>query len=317
GNVITAPAPVITGTATNSSCDGTVIYTYTYVDSCDTTLKTDWVYTYNIFDATSPQISGTLTSLTLEGCNSSIIPAPVSTVLEIENLAGNLAISDNCTDDVDLVVTSNDVENGTCPIVVTRTYTITDACGNKITQDATFTIVNSVKPDLNCPLDQYVDTGGASYYTMPDYFATGEATASDSCGDITTTQYPLPGSVQRVTVGDTPIIVTLSVTDSCGNFSICDFELSINLFSDDDITVTLYPNPSSYSSTIEFVARKSGDVTISISDLAGRIVQRDVITVIGGEVVKKVIDTSRLPSAIYIIHLTGSSFNKTLKLLKN
>ena len=49
----------------------------------------------------------------------------------MEGLTGDLAIEDACTADTNLVVTSSDASDGnTCPEVITRTYTVTDACSN-------------------------------------------------------------------------------------------------------------------------------------------------------------------------------------------
>ena len=48
----------------------------------------------------------------------------------MEGLTGDLAIADACTADGSLVVASSDASAGTCPVVITRTYTVTDACDN-------------------------------------------------------------------------------------------------------------------------------------------------------------------------------------------
>jgi hypothetical protein len=48
---------------------------------------------------------------------------------------------------VPLVVTSSDgAPVGTCPLVVTRTYTITDACGNAATVTQTISIDDTDAP---------------------------------------------------------------------------------------------------------------------------------------------------------------------------
>lgn len=52
------------------------------------------------------------------------------TVAQLEALPGNLMITDACTADAALTVSSSDEVIGTCPIVITRTYNVTDACGN-------------------------------------------------------------------------------------------------------------------------------------------------------------------------------------------
>ncbi|MGI6305894.1 MAG: hypothetical protein ACOXZQ_08500 [Bacteroidales bacterium] len=65
----------------------------------------------------------------LQGCTSEVdAPAAVATVSALESLG--VLISDNCTPDSLLIVTSSDSHSGSCPVVVTRTYRVTDACGN-------------------------------------------------------------------------------------------------------------------------------------------------------------------------------------------
>src|SRR5205085_1584196 len=82
----------------------------------------------NVDDNLAPIITGTIAVTTIEGCSVANAPAPVTTVAALEALG--LSISDACTADLSLVVTSTTTSTGTCPIVVTRTYIVTDACLN-------------------------------------------------------------------------------------------------------------------------------------------------------------------------------------------
>ncbi|MBK7732881.1 MAG: hypothetical protein IPI37_09020 [Bacteroidales bacterium] len=65
---------------------------------------------------------------TVEGCSEVDAPAAVTTVSALESLG--VLISDNCTPDSLLIVTSSDSHSGSCPVIVTRTYRVTDACNN-------------------------------------------------------------------------------------------------------------------------------------------------------------------------------------------
>ena len=53
-------------------------------------------------------------------------------------------ISDNCVTDANLVVTSSQTFTGTCPIVITRTYKVTDACLN-----TSVNIIHTINVDDN------------------------------------------------------------------------------------------------------------------------------------------------------------------------
>jgi hypothetical protein len=112
--------------ASSGTCPITVTRTYTVKDACG-----NWSTALQIIcvkDSTPPAITGTITNITLEGCSASDATPAVTTVAGLELLGLN--ISDTCTSDANLVVTSTVVTNGTCPITVTRTYTVKDACGN-------------------------------------------------------------------------------------------------------------------------------------------------------------------------------------------
>ncbi|HPJ60174.1 MAG TPA: DUF2341 domain-containing protein, partial [Bacteroidales bacterium] len=101
---------------------------------------------YNVdrIDNTSPVITGSILATTVEGCTAGDAPAAVTTVSALEALG--LTITDACTPDASLVVTHSDASSGTCPIVVTRTYTVTDGCGNFSTYDQTINVDDNTSP---------------------------------------------------------------------------------------------------------------------------------------------------------------------------
>src|SRR5690606_30924006 len=68
-------------------------------------------------------------AITVEGCDLTSLPAALTTVAALEALG--VTITDACTPDDQLTVQFTDAApSGTCPVVVVRTHTVTDLCGN-------------------------------------------------------------------------------------------------------------------------------------------------------------------------------------------
>jgi gliding motility-associated-like protein len=101
--------------------------------------------------------------------------------------------------------------------------TATDIYGNIDSCIYNITILDTISPQINCLPDQidYNNLNSPCSYIIPDY--TDSLTYSDNCdNNLLFTQNPLPG-IQLL--DDTNI--TITVTDNSGNFSTCDFILSI------------------------------------------------------------------------------------------
>lgn len=64
-----------------------------------------------------------LDTLFVNGCNISDLPPPVTTVMELEDMG--VTITD-CMPDANLIVSSTETNSGTCPIVISRIYNVTD-----------------------------------------------------------------------------------------------------------------------------------------------------------------------------------------------
>ncbi|MBK8583409.1 MAG: hypothetical protein IPL86_16790 [Flavobacteriales bacterium] len=98
-------------------------------------------------------ITGTIAPGTVAGCDAS----PACGGYDGGGPGGlGLSILDNCTADGDLVVTSSDAAAGSCPIVITRTYTVTDACGKFSTYEQTINVNDNTAPVLTCAADETI-----------------------------------------------------------------------------------------------------------------------------------------------------------------
>jgi gliding motility-associated-like protein len=197
----------VDGTATGN-CPITFTRTYTIKDGCNNT--TTAIQTITINDTAAPVIIGTLTSVNISGCPLTDPSAAMTTVAALE-LAG-VTISDNCTTDANLVVTSIDSNaTGICPIVFTRTYTIKDACNNAVTTTQTITISDTTPPDFSGILPQNITL--ECNQTIP---SVPILTATDNCTSVVTVNFT-EQNIQGTCPNNYSIIRTWAATDICGN----------------------------------------------------------------------------------------------------
>ena len=116
--------------------------------------------------------------------------------------SGRPTASDNCSG---VRIDSVDVPSGRCPVVITRTWTATDTCGNSASRVQTITVRDITDPTFtffppNAVFDCVQGNGG-------------RPTASDNCGPVTI------DSVDSAPVGRCPYVITRTwtATDTCGN----------------------------------------------------------------------------------------------------
>ncbi|MFK8165471.1 MAG: HYR domain-containing protein [Lewinella sp.] len=146
----------------------------------------------------------------------------------------SLAVTgDNCTDMAMIVVTQTPTPGtsftGVQDVVVT--LTADDGNGNTMSCDFVLFIRDNTPPMLTCPATQQETADENCVAAIGDY--TGLATVTDNCstlGDaggngITVTQSPPVGTT--FTGFDQEITVTLTATDSSGNFTTCDFQVEL------------------------------------------------------------------------------------------
>lgn len=196
------------------------------------------------------------------------------------------------------------------------TLTATDVNGNSATCVAIVTVEDTMPPVLACPADQTQDPGAGNLYVVPDYFGTGEVTATDNCAiPITlTTQDPAIGAL----LTDGVYTVTLTAEDEYGNSSTCTFELTVDTtvgvgdHNADNGSILMFPNPTKDIVEISNPQQLSLDV-LSIYDLRGRLMKTVDIQNMG---LKKSIDVSEMASSIYFIIIQGKDGQITKKLIK-
>lgn len=194
-----ADIPAASTLAATDNCDGALTTAMptdsaTPIDQCmDNTIMRTWMisdvsgnmamHTQNILveaDNTPPSIMGMLAA-TGPVCSLAEVPA-VMTVSDLQGLG--LTVTDVCADNnsTALDVTSADVQTnaGACPAVYTRTYTVSDVCGNAAIATQEITVDDTTAPTFTtAPQDGNADcmAGGSS---AGDQFATWVASGANA-----------------------------------------------------------------------------------------------------------------------------------------
>jgi hypothetical protein len=183
-----------------------------------------------------------------------------------------------------------------------------DTNGNIAACNAIVTVVDLLGPVVTCPANQIIDPGpGNLFYEVPDYFASGEATATDNCTDpvVITSQDPAAGTL----LGDGVYTITCSAEDEYGNIGTCTFELTIESIlgvNDTDIdlsSIILYPNPANDRILLSNPNKVDLNQAM-IYDTSGRLIQSVDLRNVGTETV---LDISVLASATYMVVLESYS----------
>ena len=178
------------------TCPETITRSYSVTDACGNTINV--LQTITVDDNINPTASNPV-PVTVQCIGD--VPAADITVVTDE--------ADNCG--VPVVAFVSDVSNGlTCPETITRTYSVTDACGNTINVLQTITVDDNINPTASNPAPVTVQCIG----DVPAADITVVTDESDNCG------VPVVAFVSDVSNGLTcpeTITRTYSVTDACGN----------------------------------------------------------------------------------------------------
>ncbi len=307
----------------NGSTDACGIATYELdIDTFDCSHVGDNTVTLTVTDVNGNSATCTAT-VTVHDVTDPVLTCMDITVELDENGEATITPDDviaSSDDACGILTTAVDIFEFNCDDIgtpVTVQVFAEDNNGNLATCFATVTIVDTLAPELTCPADQTVDPGpGNLFYEIPDYFATGEATAIDNCTDpITlTTQDPVAGTL----VPDGVYTITLTAEDEYGNLATCEFELTVDSVlgvGDNTIdlsTVVLYPNPATqvvYLSNPQGIALEEA----AIYDLTGRLVKTIDLKDMGTE---RALDISQLATATYAIIITGENGQVVRQLIK-
>ncbi len=216
-------------------------------------------------------------------------------------------VDNGSSDDVGVAGIAIDVTSFDCSDVGTTavTLTITDAAGNTDSCTAVVTIVDDESPVLSCVVEEIIEVNEDETFTLPDYVANGDTTATDNCS-ITITQSPAPGT--QIPPGTTQL--TFTATDSSGNTDTCSQDLIIEEtlgLSDLEFreSVRVFPNPAQNYISIE--------AAIPIENI-------EIYTMLGQKLIQsnelRDINISQISTGIYFVKIISGSYTVTKQIIK-
>ncbi len=211
---------------TIDGCGGTVEYIYSFrsEDLCGNESSTT-IASFIIEDTTSPILTMTASDLTVQ-CDGTGNGVDLAMWL---NTNGGAVATENCsglTWSYDLIE-----ESDACTLTGNGTYvfTATDECGNSVTSEATFTVIDDEDPQITVEamdITVHCDGSNNTAELLSWLNNNGGASATDNCDQIVwSNDY---GTVDAgACEGDGMVTVVFTATDGCGNSSTTSATMSI------------------------------------------------------------------------------------------
>ena len=219
--------------------------TYVVADACGNTTA-GIVHTISVDDTTDPVIAAP-NDISIEACkaddtsvtagNAGFAYSEAEVTLTSGDVTTFLDLAGaSITEDCAYTVTYSDSQDDTCPVLVTRTYVIVDACGNSTNDIQTITVDDTTDPVIAAPADISISACTADATTVTAVnagFAYSETSVTLESADVITFLDLAGASITEacdytVTYIDIQtaaemcgILVTraYTITDACGNDS--------------------------------------------------------------------------------------------------
>ncbi|TKG95350.1 T9SS type B sorting domain-containing protein [Puteibacter caeruleilacunae] len=190
----------------SNPCEIIIKRTWSLRDNCGNDAP-DQVQTITVQDNTPPTftVPADIVVARDASCNYNVTTAVTGDVTdEADNCGAGEALFSDATNDAD-----------PCEIVITRTWTLTDVCGNATVKTQTIRVVDNTPPTFTAPLGLTIyknSTGGFDASIAVTGDVTNEA---DNCGvgQATFKDVVAPGACE----GEEIISRTWSLVDNCGN----------------------------------------------------------------------------------------------------
>jgi hypothetical protein len=240
----TSSFALVSEVSNGNTCPEIITRTYSIADQCGNSTTASHAFT--IDDNTAP----VLTAPPAASAVCAIDEQPAYATLAQFRAAGGIA-SDNCGLDEASFALASETVSGSCPVTVTRTYSISDNCGNTGSITHTITIDDTEAPVLTAPgnLSATCSITEIPAYTTLQQFLDAGGTASDNCG-LSAGSF---GLISQTSTGSCPQTVTrvYGVEDLCGNQATAQQTITI----DDNILPSItVPSGGTFSCASELPA---------------------------------------------------------------
>ena len=216
------------------NCGWTITRTYTINNACGTNSTTN-TQSVSGSDQTAPTLIGTWPA-NITAQNNCFANADVSDLMSDDDVAE--LYSDGCGGTISVTHTDANTTTDNCGWTITRTYTISDACGNEATNTQSVSGSDETAPTIGDDNLNRQLTSTNCTFIVPDLTGEVRNIASDNCtanGNLTIVQSITAGT--EITTA-TSVIVT--VTDQCGNNSTKEIELTLPIA----LTTSLSADPA-------------------------------------------------------------------------
>ena len=215
----------VTATLTNTSvtgnnCAWTVTYTFSVADACGNALLDEKIV-HSGGDKTAPTGTAPTGITNINACYVNGTTAPVGTPA-FDPVAAAAGYTDNCSGTITATLNSTAVTGNSCAWIVTYTFEVVDACGNKLeNQKIVHTGGDKTAPTGAAPNGTtnvnacYINATTAPIGAPAFNAVTAAAGYTDNCGGVVTATL-----TNTAVTGDNcawTLVYTFSIADACGN----------------------------------------------------------------------------------------------------
>jgi len=256
--VITCPvvlSPIPCGTIPSfgfataiDACDGTVSFTMitdSFPGTCDQAYTLVRTWTASDDCGNTSTCSATIV---IEDTAAPVITCPADVTafcsLSTDPVITGFATAIDICDPTPLITYADDLAQGFCPMILTRTWTATDDCGNTSTCVQIIEVSDNTAPEITCAtVTSPIECGSLPVFGTP--------TVIDDCDPDVTITF-VTDSIAGICGQEYTLTRTWTATDDCGNTATCSSTIDVQDNTAPEITCPIALSPIECGTTPSF-----------------------------------------------------------------